>query len=72
MSDDSTVYKYSVPLTEENGASKPMYAPSLDGELYERRYKANALIIVQDDPIPHFHKDSVNVVVEKVDKNDYK
>lgn len=72
MSDSSSVlYKYTIPLKEEDGVEKPSYEPNYDGTVVVSKYRANDYVFVKDETIPHFHKDSVNVSVEEVDADGY-
>jgi len=72
MSNDDLVYRYSIPLENVNGSEKPAYEPSYSDKVYTNHYKANVLVIEQDAPIPHFHREGVNVKVEEIDMRDYK
>jgi len=65
------VYKYTVPLENDSGSDRPAYEPTYSNEVYVNHYKANTLVVIQDESVPHFHKDDVNVGVEEVNKEDY-
>lgn len=69
--DEEEIYRYVVPLETEGNTSTPAYDPTYKGETLVCRYKSNVLVIVQTEATPHFHKDSVNVKVEEVDREDF-
>lgn len=71
MSDEEVLKKYSIPLDTSGDADTPSYEATHEGEVYQNRYTANMQMVVQEEPIPHFHKDSVAVKVEEVDKEKY-
>lgn len=64
-------YKYTIPLEERDGVESPAYEPNYNGDVLLNRYRVSTLEVVQTEATPHYHKDSVNVQVEKVDKSEY-
>lgn len=71
MAEEETAYRYTIPLTEEDGVEKPAYTPNYEGDVLVNRYDADNLVVVQTESTPHFHKESVNVQVEEVDTDEY-
>jgi len=71
MSSSETAYKYTIPLDKTRERSTPIYSAPSKGEKLYARYTATNLVVVRSKPSPHFHRDSVNVQVEEVDKSDY-
>lgn len=69
--EDNTVYKYLIPLEENNGVESPAYSAKGNGEVLSRRYTSTEYHIVQTKSTPHFHKDTVNVEVHEVNKEKY-
>jgi len=74
MSDDSEelAYEYTIPLEEVDGVEQPSYEPTLEGEVLKKHYNTSSYILVQTEAVPHYHMDSVDVIVEEVPKEDYK
>jgi len=71
MASGSTIYRYSIPLDTSGGTKSPVYEVNSNGRQYICHFGSSNLTIVQEKPSPHFHRDSVNVQVEEVDKSDY-
>lgn len=62
-----TYYMYAIPLEENGGVKAPAYEPSINGGQYLYHYGSRKLYIIQGKAAGHFHKDSVNVMVEELD-----
>jgi len=71
MPSESTVYKYLIPLDNTGGTSSPTYNVSGNGETLSVRIKSTEVELVCTEACPHFHRDSVNVGVEEVPREDY-
>jgi len=71
MTSDGTAYKYTIPLEPISGVDRAMYDISTNGHVYRVHYKSSNAVLVQSKATPHYHKESVNVGVEEVDKEDY-
>jgi len=69
---DEKVYKYTVPLETGGEVDTPAYDPIYGDNVLMCVYKAQHLILVQEESVPHFHKDGVGVNIEEVDKKNYK
>ena len=72
MSTQETAYKYSIPLDKSGIADSPMYSTTSGVDIIHKHYKSTELVVVQTEPSPHFHKDSVNVSVEEVSPEEYR
>lgn len=64
-------YKYRIPLSRLEGVDRPLYSPNSRGDVLYMLVSSTYLEIVQTEASPHFHKDSVNVQVEEVNKEEY-
>ena len=71
MSSAGTAYMYKIPLDNTGGTSSPIYNVSGNGETLSVKIKSEHVEMVCTEACPHFHRDSVNVQVEEVDKSDY-
>jgi|APHM01.1.fsa_nt_gi hypothetical protein len=69
--DDSTGYKYTVPLETVGGVEQPTYQVAGSAEVLDARYTAGSYVAVTNGAVPHLHKDSVDVTVERVDTSEY-
>lgn len=63
-------YMYAIPLEDDAGVSTPAYEPSINGGQYMYHYGPTKLYIIQGKAAGHFHKDSVNVTVEELDREE--
>lgn len=64
------VYMYRIPTEEVDGVMSPVYEPVISGGLYMFHYSPNHLYVIQGDPAPHLHKEDMNVVVSKLDRQE--
>jgi hypothetical protein len=71
MTDSSVAYKYLIPLDTSGHGDSPTYSVPSGGDTLHLHYKATELVVVKTEAAPHFHKDSVNVEVEEVEKSEY-
>jgi len=71
MASPDTAYKYTVPLDNSGGVSSAVYDVSGSGDTLSVRVKGTEVAMVCTEACPHFHKDSVNVEVEEVQKSKY-
>ena len=71
MTSPEQLYKYEIPLDTSGGVKTPVYEVPTDGYVYKVHYTAENVVLVKDSSSPHFHRDSVNVDVEKVQKSEY-
>lgn len=71
MADEGILYRYVVPLDTSGEADEPRYDPTYGDNIYVNRFTAGSLVIVQEEAIPQYHKDSVAVEVEEVPKDEY-
>jgi len=66
------IYQYTIPLIQNGEVLEPGYEHPEENEInkYEKERK---LIVIQDEVIPHFHKDSIPVKVDVLveDENKY-
>jgi hypothetical protein len=71
MASEETAYKYVIPLEEQNGVERPAYSTSAEGESLVSLIRPESKVVVNTEPIPHLHKDSVNVQVSEVPLENY-
>lgn len=71
MTEDATAFKYTIPLVTEGGVEKSEYSPNTDCVILQSKVGTSTYTVVAMESTPHFHKDGVNVGVEKVDPEDY-
>ncbi len=64
-SEPDTLYVYSVPLETVDGVDSPTYSTSNVGSKEFIKYTSRDCIVGTTDVNPHFHKDSINVGVQK-------
>lgn len=67
----SVAYKYTIPLDTSGQANSPVYDTPSKGHTLKLRYNPTKLVVVKTEAAPHFHRDSVNVQVEEVEKSEY-
>lgn len=70
MSTSEKLYRYTIPGSHEVGLCEPDYDIKTNGEVRDVTYTANDVSVVQTEATPHYHKDSVNVTVEKISESD--
>jgi len=70
-SNGDTAYKYTVPLEVVDGVATPIYDVSTSGEVLYSKVGTDVYVVVQTDSTPHYHKDSINVGVQEVPRDDY-
>lgn len=71
MASEGTAYKYTIPLDNTGGTASPEYDVSGSGETLSVIVGSTNVELVCTGACPHFHKDSINVDVEEVDKEEY-
>jgi len=71
MADSSVAYKYTIPLDVSGSVHTSAYDVPSGGDTLHLHYKATELVVVKTEAAPHFHRDSVNVQVEEVEKSEY-
>ena len=62
------VYQYTIPLIQDEEVWEPAYEHPEEHEI-NKYEKGGKLIVIQDEVIPHFHKDSIPVKVDVLVEN---
>lgn len=70
MTSEGKLYRYSIPTRKTDGVTEAMYSIGTGNGIKSIHYKPSEVVVVQEEPSPHFHKDSVNVSVEKISVED--
>lgn len=63
------VYQYTIPLREVEDGFEPAYEYP-EGNVINKYKEGRNLIVIYDEVIPHFHKDSIAVTVEVLTEYD--
>ena len=63
------IYQYTIPLIQNGEVLEPGYEHPEENEI-NKYEKGRKVIVIQDEVIPHFHKDSIPVDVDVLVSNE--